>query len=64
MSRKLFANENSGLAVLKIIDPAIVQIQAGKAHLGIVNKDGAAIYKYQNFNQIEKYVENAKGVMA
>jgi len=27
-------------------------------------KDGAAIYKYLNFNQIEEYVENAKGVTA
>ena len=25
-----------------------------------MNKDGAAIYKYMNFNQIEEYVENAK----
>jgi aconitate hydratase 2/2-methylisocitrate dehydratase len=32
--------------------------------MGIVNKDGAAIYKYLNFNQIEEYVENAKGVNA
>ncbi len=32
--------------------------------MGIVNKDGAAIYKYLNFNQIEEYVENAKGVAA
>jgi aconitate hydratase 2/2-methylisocitrate dehydratase len=30
--------------------------------MGIVNKDGTAIYKYLNFNQIEEYVENAKGV--
>ena len=30
--------------------------------MGIVNKDGAAIYKYLNFNQIEEYVENAKTV--
>jgi aconitate hydratase 2/2-methylisocitrate dehydratase len=28
--------------------------------MGIVNKDGAAIYKYLNFDQIEEYVENAK----
>ena len=28
--------------------------------MGIVNKDGAAIDKYMNFNQIEAYVENAK----
>ncbi|WP_295501476.1 bifunctional aconitate hydratase 2/2-methylisocitrate dehydratase [Limnohabitans sp. Rim8] len=32
--------------------------------MGIVNKDGAAIYKYLNFNQIEEYVDNAKGVTA
>ena len=32
--------------------------------IGVVNKDGAAIYKYLNFNQIEEYVENAKGVTA
>jgi aconitate hydratase 2/2-methylisocitrate dehydratase len=29
-----------------------------------VNKDNAAIYKYLNFNQIDEYVENAKGVTA
>jgi aconitate hydratase 2/2-methylisocitrate dehydratase len=29
-----------------------------------VNKDNATIYKYLNFNQIEEYVENAKGVTA
>jgi len=32
--------------------------------MGIVNKDGAAIYKYLNFDQIEEYVENAKAVTA
>ncbi len=32
--------------------------------MGIVNKDGAAIYQYLNFNQIEEYVEKAKGVTA
>jgi aconitate hydratase 2/2-methylisocitrate dehydratase len=32
--------------------------------MGIVNKDGASIYKYLNFNQIEEYVENAKAVTA
>ncbi len=34
------------------------------AAMGIVNKDGAAIYKYLNFDQIEEYVENAKDVTA
>ena len=28
------------------------------------NADGAAIYKYLNFNQIEEYVDIAKGVTA
>jgi aconitate hydratase 2/2-methylisocitrate dehydratase len=32
--------------------------------MGIVNKDIASIYKYLNFNQIDKNVENAKGVTA
>jgi aconitate hydratase 2 / 2-methylisocitrate dehydratase len=32
--------------------------------MGVVNSDGAAIYKYLNFNQIEEYVETAKGVTA
>ncbi len=32
--------------------------------MGIVIKDEAAIYKYLNFNQIEEFVENAKGVTA
>jgi aconitate hydratase 2/2-methylisocitrate dehydratase len=30
----------------------------------VVNKDGAAIYKYLNFNQIDEYVDIAKGVTA
>jgi aconitate hydratase 2/2-methylisocitrate dehydratase len=32
--------------------------------MGVVNQDGEAIYQYLNFNQIEEYVENAKGVAA
>ena len=32
--------------------------------MGIVKNDGAAIYKYLNFNQIEEFVENVKGVTA
>jgi aconitate hydratase 2/2-methylisocitrate dehydratase len=32
--------------------------------MGVVNADGVEIYKYLNFNQIEEYVENAKGVAA
>jgi aconitate hydratase 2/2-methylisocitrate dehydratase len=32
--------------------------------MGVVNADGAAIYQYLNFNQIEAYVENAKSVAA
>ena len=34
------------------------------AAMGIVNKDGAAIYKYLNFDQIEEYADIAKGVAA
>jgi aconitate hydratase 2/2-methylisocitrate dehydratase len=30
----------------------------------VVNADGAEIYKYLNFNQIDEYVETAKGVTA
>jgi aconitate hydratase 2 / 2-methylisocitrate dehydratase len=30
------------------------------ADMGVVNKDGAQVYRYMNFNQIEEYVENAK----
>ncbi|MEZ5707154.1 MAG: bifunctional aconitate hydratase 2/2-methylisocitrate dehydratase [Burkholderiaceae bacterium] len=32
--------------------------------MGIVNKDGASIYKYMNFDQIEEYADTAKGVAA
>ena len=46
-----------------MIQMAIWQACSGSI-MGIVNKDGAAIYKYLNFNQIDEYVENAKGVTA
>jgi aconitate hydratase 2/2-methylisocitrate dehydratase len=32
--------------------------------MGIVNNDGAVVYKTLNFKQIEEYLENAKGVTA
>ncbi len=32
--------------------------------MGVVNKDGAAIYKYMNFDQIDEYADTAKGVTA
>ena len=32
--------------------------------MGVVNKDGAAIYKYLNFNQIDSYQEVADTVKA
>jgi aconitate hydratase 2/2-methylisocitrate dehydratase len=32
--------------------------------MGVVNKDGAAIYQYMNFDRIEEYAEAAKGVTA
>ncbi len=64
MSRKKFASEYSGLAVLKIIDATFIQIHTGNAHMGSVNKGNAAFYKTLNFNQIEEDVENARGVIA
>ena len=44
-----------------MIQMAIWQAYSGSI-MGIVNKDGAAIYKYLNFNQIDECVESAKGV--
>ena len=32
--------------------------------VGIINNDAANVYKHLNFNQIEAYVKNAKGVSA
>ncbi|GAB4211204.1 MAG: bifunctional aconitate hydratase 2/2-methylisocitrate dehydratase [Rhodoferax sp.] len=32
--------------------------------MGVVNQDGASIYKYMNFDQIEEYAETAKSVTA
>jgi len=32
--------------------------------MGVINADGSKIYKYLNFDQIDEYVEHAKGVMA
>ena len=32
------------------------------AAMGVVNQDGAAIYKYLNFDQIAEYAEAAKEV--
>jgi len=34
------------------------------AEIGVVTKDSDKIYKYMNFNQIDEYVETAKGVKA
>ena len=34
------------------------------ADMGVINADGSKIYKYLNFDQIDEYVEHAKGVMA
>lgn len=41
--------------------PTVAEYHEG---MGIVNKDGAAIYQYLNFDKIEEYAENAKGVTA
>jgi aconitate hydratase 2/2-methylisocitrate dehydratase len=42
----------------------IPTVEEYHAAMGVVNKDGAAIYKYLNFDQIEEYAETAKGVTA
>lgn len=41
--------------------PSVAEYHAA---MGVVNKDGASIYKYMNFDQIEEYAETAKGVSA
>jgi aconitate hydratase 2/2-methylisocitrate dehydratase len=33
-------------------------------NMGVINKDSSQIYQYLNFDQIDEYVENAKGVTA
>jgi aconitate hydratase 2/2-methylisocitrate dehydratase len=30
--------------------------------MGVINADGAKIYRYMNFDQIEEYAENARAV--
>jgi aconitate hydratase 2/2-methylisocitrate dehydratase len=32
--------------------------------MGVINADGAQVYRYMNFDQIEEYAETAKGVTA
>jgi len=32
--------------------------------MGVINADGSKIYKYLNFDQIDEYVDTAKGVTA
>ncbi len=34
------------------------------ADMGVINADGANVYRYMNFDQIEEYAETAKGVPA
>ena len=41
--------------------PSVAEYHAA---MGVVNKDGAAIYKYMNFDQIEEYAETAKAQAA
>ena len=41
--------------------PTVAEYQEA---MGVVNKDGASIYKYLNFDQIEEYVDNAKEATA
>jgi aconitate hydratase 2/2-methylisocitrate dehydratase len=42
----------------------IPTVQEYHEAMGVVNKDGASIYKYMNFDQIEEYAETAKAVTA
>ncbi|MFM2068166.1 MAG: bifunctional aconitate hydratase 2/2-methylisocitrate dehydratase [Pseudomonadota bacterium] len=42
----------------------IPTVEEYHAAMGVVNKDGASIYKYLNFDQIEEYAQTAKGVTA
>jgi aconitate hydratase 2 / 2-methylisocitrate dehydratase len=39
--------------------PTVAQYHAD---MGVINADGAKIYRYMNFDQIEEYAENAKAV--
>jgi hypothetical protein len=39
-------------------------IGAQRAAMGVVNKDGASIYKYLNFDQIPEYAEAAEATKA
>ena len=34
------------------------------ADMGVINADGAKVYRYMNFDQIDEYAEAAKGVTA
>ena len=34
------------------------------ADMGVINADGANVYRYMNFDQIEKYAVAAKAVVA
>ncbi|KQV92349.1 bifunctional aconitate hydratase 2/2-methylisocitrate dehydratase [Pelomonas sp. Root1237] len=42
----------------------IPSVQEYHEAMGVVNKDGASIYKYLNFDQIEEYADTAKAVAA
>ncbi|MGR6807193.1 bifunctional aconitate hydratase 2/2-methylisocitrate dehydratase [Sphaerotilus natans] len=42
----------------------IPTVEEYMAEIGVVTKNADKIYKYMNFDQIEEYVENAKGVNA
>jgi aconitate hydratase 2/2-methylisocitrate dehydratase len=33
------------------------------ADMGVINKDGAKVYRYMNFDQIEEYAQTARGVV-
>jgi aconitate hydratase 2 / 2-methylisocitrate dehydratase len=62
---RLGKNTNAFLASAELaaIASKLGHIPAVAEHheaMGVVNKDGAAIYKYLNFDQIEEYAETAK----
>jgi aconitate hydratase 2 / 2-methylisocitrate dehydratase len=40
----------------------IPTVEEYHADMGVINKDGAQVYRYMNFDQIEEYAEGAKAV--
>ena len=40
----------------------IPTVEEYHADMGVINKDGAKVYRYMNFDQIEEYADTARGV--